>query len=94
MERTQLHLALPHLGVEVVDINTRTLTQETTAVAEEVDQPMRVARAQVDPWLQVSLAYLRWLGLRYLASLVVPAFMGLVVVGLEAVGVVGVVLQV
>jgi len=56
MERTQLRLALPHLEVVVVDINTITLTLETTAVAEEVDQRMRVAQAQVDLWLQVSLA--------------------------------------
>jgi hypothetical protein len=65
MERIPLHLGLLYLEVVVADINTVTLTRETTAVAEEVDQPMRVAQAQVDLWLQVSLAYLCWLGLLY-----------------------------
>jgi len=56
MVKILLHLALPHLVVVVVDINMQISTQETMAVAEEVDQPMRVAQAQVDLWLQVSLA--------------------------------------
>jgi hypothetical protein len=37
------------LEVVAVDINTITLTRETTAVVEEVDQPMRVVEALADP---------------------------------------------
>jgi hypothetical protein len=60
MGKTQLPLGLLHLEVVVVDINTVVLlTQETMAVAVEVDRQMRVAQAQEDLWcLQVSLPHL------------------------------------